>query len=328
MSSPTVEEFKSALPSILKNIPSDWYGTTFANLALKSRQPWSDSLLTLLSVKKDSITTSDLDSLGNAEDYWRVSSNISCLLETYYAVFYDIKIDNIFTWTSDSMPVIASARCGEVVLVGDVCFDEEGLKVVDSLNLKVTQTKTLPSQKDDNKIYVNFISSSTPSTPPAIIAGYDATVFSGVLVIQNAEKISPSQVLVTRKRMSCPFTTPLCASILKEISGEKSEPVESKDPTQFKNHLQSMSGSTCEVLPISFGAGLPALSSMWAAMLTLGTVDVLMASTAYGGSSQLTDIMMEQAGGAFKKYTFGIQGEKDFVEAVGETLEVVKNEVR
>lgn len=35
MSSPTVEEFKSALPSILKNIPSDWYGTTFANLALK-----------------------------------------------------------------------------------------------------------------------------------------------------------------------------------------------------------------------------------------------------------------------------------------------------
>ena len=57
----TSSDFLSALPSIVSAIPKDWYGTTFANLALKSRKPWSEELLKLIQEKKNGITKEDLD---------------------------------------------------------------------------------------------------------------------------------------------------------------------------------------------------------------------------------------------------------------------------
>ncbi|GMH85429.1 hypothetical protein TrST_g493 [Triparma strigata] len=321
----TSSDFLSALPSIVSAIPKDWYGTTFANLALKSRKPWSEELLKLIQEKKNGITKEDLDALGNAEDYWRVSSNISCLLECYYAVLYSTTISNIFTFTSSRMPAIAAARCGEVCLVGSSpLFTKEHMEIIETLNLKITQTTTLPPSTSPNTIYVNYIPEGTAESPPPLSGdGYDATVFAGILVIHNDDKIPPADVLVTRKRMSCPFTTPLCSSILTSLSGGQPAPVVASDPTEFLTHLQKMSGSTCPIPPRTFGAGLPALCSMWSSMLTLGSVDVLMASTAYGGSSQLTDLMTLQNPN-FNKYTFDIQGEADFVESVSLTLDKLK----
>ena len=59
--------------------------------------------------------------------------------------------------------------------------------------------------------------------------------------------------------------------------------------------------------PVVFTAGLPAIASLWAAFLQRGGADVLMASTAYGGSSQLADVVSTRAA-KINKHNFHIQG--------------------
>lgn len=91
-------------------IPKEWDGTTFNNSNLLGRPLWSKKFIELVdkSVKSGKpITEADLTNLGNAQDYLRVSTNISTVLETAIAMKYKRQVDQIFTFASHSMPVFA-----------------------------------------------------------------------------------------------------------------------------------------------------------------------------------------------------------------------------
>jgi hypothetical protein len=66
----------SLVPQLLKALPKDWHGTTFDNSNLLSREGFAPRLLKLLDEKKQGaiISTGDLEALGNAEDYRKLSS--------------------------------------------------------------------------------------------------------------------------------------------------------------------------------------------------------------------------------------------------------------
>ena len=56
-----------------------------------------------------------------------------------------------------------------------------------------------------------------------------------------------------------------------------------------------------------FTAGLPTLASLWISLIADGGADVCMASTAYGGSSQLSDLLCLRSAN-LRKHTFDVQG--------------------
>ena len=67
------------------------------------------------------------------------------------------------------------------------------MEIIETLNLKITQTTTLPPSTSPNTIYVNYIPEGTAESPPPLSGdGYDATVFAGILVIHNDDKIPPA----------------------------------------------------------------------------------------------------------------------------------------
>ena len=101
--------------------------------------------------------------------------------------------------------------------------------------------------------------------------------------------------------------------MLQELAGFEhisadNEEASSAHISAFLAHLQTISGTvadaSCE--PVCCTAGLPAICAIWMSLLHHGGADVLMASTAYGGSSQLTDIMVKLAPGRLEKSTFGL----------------------
>jgi len=108
---------RSALPRILAAMPRDWRGTTFRNTELLGRAVFAERLAALVQRKggsgaqaagdDDSITTADLTAVGNAEDYLRVSSNISSTLEFAIAEEHGCSVEQVFSFASTSMPVIA-----------------------------------------------------------------------------------------------------------------------------------------------------------------------------------------------------------------------------
>jgi len=125
--------------------------------------------------------------------------------------------------------------------------------------------------------------------------------------------------------MSSPFTTDYCKHILSLVAGASTTyaSIPSTDSmTSFLTHLQTMSGATSDTAnpPVPFTVGLAALNSLWLSMASDGGADVLMASTAYGGSSEMTDLMVKHCNGSIRKHKFHVQGTNDMVESVKSAL--------
>lgn len=72
--------------------------------------------------------------------------------------------------------------------------------------------------------------------------------------------------------------------------------------------------------PVCCTAGLTVISSFWLSLINHGGANIVMSATAYGGSSQLTDLLVERAPEKFKKHKFDIAGKNDLSQAIKKTM--------
>ena len=193
----------------------------------------------------------------------------------------------------------------------------------------------------------------------------DALVGPNVLYIANAHAISPSEVAVVRKRMATPATTPMAEAMLRSLASAGPAPaagpypvdihhrtaaratpmapsatidvsdepggIDEKELNALFAHLSQLAGVEGEgsSKPLLFTAGLSAVASLWLTLLRTGGADVVMASTAYGGSSQCTDLLAARASASaahkktravLRKHTFDLQGSIDLVKSIASAL--------
>ncbi len=159
----------------------------------------------------------------------------------------------------------------------------------------------------------------------------------GVLYVLNAEAIDPAAILVRRKRLGTPATTPAALTRLRALAGLPAAAEQLPAPEELAetaNHLREMSGASAALAPLLFTAGLPALASLWCALAAgaipksvgakeedeEGGAEVLMASTAYGGSSQLTDLLAALSANRFRRHSYDVQGAARVEESVAHCL--------
>ncbi|KAJ3011155.1 UNVERIFIED_CONTAM: hypothetical protein HDU68_001808 [Siphonaria sp. JEL0065] len=316
------------LPSLLANIPSEWLGTTFANRELLGREAFGERVLALAKKQKKSVSQSDLLALGTCEDYFRVASNLSLLLELVLATKANLEFKNVFGFASETMPLVAVALAttsDKKVAVFGASSTHKNLKQhLALLNANVSFLDGNPTATNQQDSIVVVFKNAFESVPYA-----DAVIVDSVLYILNPSKITADSVLVVRKRLSTPITTPVCLSILQKIAGVKvvsdTEACTKMELDSFLAHLQVMSGTKMDpgCWPVVFTAGLPAVCSLWWAVLGDQGGDILMASTAYGGSSQLTDIFASRStpSSLFTKSTFDITGKNDIQVAIKLSLD-------
>jgi len=300
---------KHIISQILSAIPGEWHGTTFKNHNLLGREGFADNLNALLAKKADSsdpITTNELEELGNAEDYLRVATNVATTLEVLLAREKNFSVDQVFTFASDVMPIVAVVLTSKTpvhLYIGDKKspLSADQTKFLQLLGGNLTIHNTAPeAQKDDVVLSLDAHES------------VDGIIGSNILYIVNKEKITSAEILVIRKRMTTPMTTPMALARMQELAGvpvTEQEEIKDDDLAALYGHLQTMSGTDINtaVNPIICTAGLPTIASMWITLMLRGGADILMASTAYGGSSQLTDIITSRAN-VLQKHTFDIQG--------------------
>ena len=314
------------LGSLLDNLPEDWRGTTFKNTQLLGREQFTGRLLGLLE-RQTPITTEELVALGNAEDYLRVATNISTTLECVLAKRKDPSwgVHQAWSFASTTMPFIAVG----LVSAGRTVRLFHG-------NLPAPLT---PAQCEVLGIIGATVECHTGSPPlvsvtPAVVLvmeGVDGAdrahgvVGDSVLYIADTTTIDPEEILVIRKRMATPMTTPAVEAQLERLAGRvpsaDSERAEPKAVEEFCAHLQEMCGTAPDIRtpPQIFTAGLSALASLWLSLVARGGADVLMCSTAYGGSSQCTDLIAKRTD-RLCKWTFDIQGDAVIDESIQSSL--------
>ena len=324
------DEYRPLLEQLLDNMPEDWRGTTFNNSELLGREGFSDGLLALLAQKHASVSPLDqaeLVALGNAEDYLRVATNISTTLECMLATQKGWGVEQVWSFASATMPFLA------------VALSAGGRDV--RLYTGDQPAPLTPAQCDVLALLGASLHCHAGPSPPAATVSATAVVLAlegvegaeaadgivgdSVLYIVDTARIDPEEILVVRKRMATPMTTPQCEAQLERLAGlvpsaddARAEPAEI---AEFYTHLQQLCGTapSTDTLPALFTAGLSALMSLWLALVARGGVDVLMCSTAYGGCSQCTDLVAERTE-RFRKSTFDIQGDAAIDESISASL--------
>jgi cystathionine beta-lyase/cystathionine gamma-synthase len=319
---------RAALPSILTSLPYEWKGTTFNNSNLLGRARFCEGLKELVATKAPAeINTQDLIDLGNAEDYLRVSTNISCLLELVLATELGYTIDQIFSFGSTVMPILAviltSTKPVHLYLGANAStnpFSNELLSAIKILGCEFHVHLSAPAAHTDG-IVVTTGKVLGVDVPTFV----DAFVQENVLYINKPEHVIPARILVIRKRLGTPMTTPAAERMLQSFAGMEltadAHRADEASLAAFHAHLQTLSGSPVDATanPISFIAGLPAVASFYFTLVARGGADIVMASTSYGGSSELTDICSRA--GNFNKHTFDITGQNDIQVAIRTALD-------
>jgi len=325
MSSNKVVDF---LPQILGSIPPAWRGTTFNNSNLLGREKFAANLNALVNTKVngDTISTEELKAIGNAEDYFRVSSNMSTTLELVLAEQLGLQVAQVFTFASATMPIVTAALASGTgvvqVYTGDepAPFTKAQLPLVQLLGCNIScHAGSPPVSSAPPSGVVLCYHAALPSSKS--VAGIDGIVGPNVLYITNPKAIPPPQVLKFRKRMSTPVTTPAAFQMLQEmgkLSAQAPASPDAKEVGLFRDHLQQLCGTASDTSapPVVYTAGLPALSSMYLTLVAKGGTDLVICSTAYGGSNQLTDILTSRSPELFKKHTFDIQGDADIAKSI------------
>eukprot|EP00122_Pirum_gemmata_P005382 Pgem_evm1s4901 len=326
----TVSLIKAALPSILQHLPHEWRGTTFKNSNLLGREEFEKKLISLVKEKGTSIVEEDLVNLGNAEDYLRVSSNISSVLEIGLAAEREYIVSQVFTFSSTIMPifsVLLTAGSTPVHLYvgenGKAPFTADQIEMLKEVECFLHVHFTEPKAQPDHIVLSTCFSDN--------MSFIDGVIQPNILYIHNLNKIKHDQILVIRKRMSTPLTTPESEAMLQTLAGitvtADTDVVTDDELAKFYGHLQTLSGTqiNSDANPACFTAGLPAICSLWMTLVHEGGADILMASTAYGGSSQLTDLIHDRAH-SVNKHTYDITGKNDIGEAVKKGLDKLSSD--
>jgi cystathionine beta-lyase/cystathionine gamma-synthase len=334
MASFNASTLKAALPSILAAIPYEWRGTTFNNSNLLGRAQFCERVKALVNNKGVCINTEDLVALGNAEDYLRVSTNISCLLELVLATQFGFSIDQIFSFGSEVMPVMAVILTSTkpvhlyVGEGGKSTFSQDLLNAILTMGHNFQVHFTAPREHVGEDVVIVAVGNQlgTAQVPHFV----DAFVHESVLYINKPEVVLPSRVLVIRKRLGTPMTTPAAERTLQTLAGVEvtadTRTADSAGLAEFYAHLQVLSGTAVDPTsnPVCFTAGLSAVASFYLSLIAQTGADVVMASTSYGGSSELTDICSRASN--INKHTYDITGKNDIQLAIKATLDRLAGE--
>lgn len=279
----------------------------------------------------------ELEGVGESEDYLRVASNPSVLLELTLALEKGLSVDHVVTFGSLRMALIAVALCVSPSPVHVFLGGHSSSSPLLPHHLLLLRhigchfffhPGPPPSPRlsqHEHDIVLAYYPDSAPAGP--IPSNVDGVVAGMVLFIADPAKIPEPEIMIRRKRMATPVTTPVALHLLKQIAGlESSLPTPPSDAelAAFYAHLQEMSGTPVDPTrnPTVFTAGLPTLASLWIALINSGGADILMASTAYGGSSQLTDLLITSSPN-LRKFTFDLQGERGMEAAIRGGLEAL-----
>jgi len=329
-----------SIPDILAAMPQDWRGTTFNNLMLHGREGFAmrlDALLESKAASGSTITTEDLARLGNAEDYLRVASNISTTLEMALAQEKGLDMSQVFTFGSKNFPILAACLTTNLpvhLYLGNssLPFTQKELDLIATLGLELVCHMGSPLPESSHSKVVLAMESAV-----FYHSEIDGIVGPNSLYITNPKKICPSEVFRVRKRMCGPVTAPVAESMLRSLASMPQAAMET--PTiegvrRFHGNLQKLCGTPLDraATPLVSTAGLSALASLWASMVERGGSDVLMCSTSYGGSSELTK-MWGRSDATFRvekiqKHDFHIQGDTDLISSVRtEMNKLAKNAV-
>ncbi|MBT3546642.1 MAG: cystathionine beta-synthase, partial [Flavobacterium sp.] len=218
------------LKNVLENMPDGWLSTTTHRLDIYDEKLAKTEFLEQFKLlyNKNIADTSALDDLPTAYDYIRLGHPLSCILEWAIAHLHDTKPENIISFSSQTIPVLAILRKNlldhkntQIIYTGNlpVMFDTEVIKQTYGYQFELKHVEK-SSDIPDFKGSTIFVSQDETISVNAINSNIDFFIniykqLGSVLVVngeQNEHYISEIQHV--RRRETIAMTPVNCNTAL------------------------------------------------------------------------------------------------------------------
>ena len=229
------------LKNVLENMPDGWLSTTTHRLDIYDEKLAKTEFLEQFKLlcNKNIADTSALDDLPTAYDYIRLGHPLSCILEWAIAHLHDTKPENIISFSSQTIPVLAILRKNlldnkntQIIYTGKlpVMFDTEVIKQTYGYEFELKHVEK-SSDIPDFKGSTIFVSQDETISVNAINSNIDFFIniykqLGSVLVVngeQNEHYISEIQHV--RRRETIAMTPVNCNTALHALVKNSRFPV-------------------------------------------------------------------------------------------------------
>ncbi|WP_034058265.1 PLP-dependent aminotransferase family protein [Lacinutrix jangbogonensis] len=147
-------KMKNYIKAVLENMPVGWLSTTTHRLDIYDEQLAKTQFLEQFETlfNNNNYKASALSKLPTAYDYIRLGHPLSCLLEWVVAKLHDLKPENVISFSSKTVPILAILRKNlldnkntQIAYIGELpeCFDAEIVKSVYGYAFDLNKVETM-----------------------------------------------------------------------------------------------------------------------------------------------------------------------------------------
>ena len=275
----TNKELFDAIRKLMNHIPRSWVELTTHRLDIYDEKLAKSEFLSQFEdlLLSESYSTEALDSLPTAYDYIRLGHQLSSVLEWFLAKLNQVPSDQVITFASCTMPLLAILRRDALAQnTTHIYYDLDSSPLLDEKRLRsiygyqfdvkqVTSASEIPEHQLGTTLFVTESLYQTPLTNPINI---DATInrhpqFGATIVIHKSPALDPQvtemvkDVQHVRRRESIAMTPPNALKVLNEMVLNVSSGVEliHNDNLQIVHQcIRDNTGSS--ITPIVASSGL------------------------------------------------------------------------
>ncbi|MGM0934725.1 MAG: cystathionine beta-synthase [Bacteroidota bacterium] len=298
------------IEDVLENMPSDWLRLTTHRLDIYNEELAKSQFLEQFEIlfKANNSSTSALSQLPTAYDYIRLGHPLSSVLEWAIAKLNNLNPENVISFSSRTIPVLAVLRKNlvdhkntQICYTGELpeFFDTEVLKSVYGYNFELKQVENAEEIPEFNGSTI-FISQKGEIGKADLNPSIDFCVnlypdLGSVLLVngeQNASYISEIQHV--RRRETIAMTPADCFSALQQLTGKPSsdrdKSIAEKNKALVLDSIKEITGTNTKALLASSG-----LSMQYAIMMGLihdalekhkgKAIKIIVPPNCYGGTN-------------------------------------------
>lgn len=298
------------IEEVLEHMPSDWLKLTTHRLDIYDEKLAKVQFLDRLAalVSSNQVNKASLNELPTAFDYIRLGHPLSCVLEWSLAQMFGLASENLITFSSRTMPLLAVLRKNlferkntRIVHTGNlpVCFDFETLRTVYNYNfelLQVDKLDELPAFEGSTIFIAQDAELATPVLSENIdfYLGLHAPLGSIIWVNGKKNEAYVSEIQHVRRRESIAMTPQHCLIALKQLAQKTADSNQVKDSAQSQAIvLEQVREITGAESPALFGSS--GLSVQYAIMMGLvdhalehhpeKAIKIIVPPNCYGGTN-------------------------------------------
>ncbi len=333
------------IKDVLKNMPTDWLSMTTHRLDIYNeslaKKQFTEQFEELFN--NNNSTTSALHNLPTAYDYIRLGHPLSCVLEWGIANLHNLKSENVISFSSQTIPVLAILRTNllnnkkTTIFYTDklpTSFDSNTLKNIYGYQFELIKIKNPSeiSKSDGSTIFISQLdkiaSIKLNTNINFYINLYDNL---GSILVLNGQDNYISDIQHVRRRETIAMTPINCLSALKSLSEES---VIQTEKSHLETHkkivldtIKEVTGTTTKPLVGSSG-----LSIQYAIMM--GIIDdasenypekkikIIVPPNCYGG----TNDQARRVAACNKNVDvvdLPVDGDNDMVQSIHSVLETI-----